>query len=96
MNCINIIGLILNLTGAIILIFSFGKYFKAVDNSFSAMEKSLDSIADTLNKPNQPGVIFQGMDEHRKRGVKKSKRLTQLGLFLIIIGFLFQLIVMIK
>jgi hypothetical protein len=67
-----------------------------VDNSFSAMEKSIESIADTLNNPNQPGVIFQGLDQHRKRGIKNSKQLTQLGLFLIIIGFLLQLIVMIN
>lgn len=92
---VNLVGLIINLVGVIILSFSFGKYFRAVDNSFSAMEKSIDSLADTLNNPNQSAVIFQGMENHRILGVKNSKFLTQLGLFLIMIGFLLQVIALI-
>mgnify|MGYP006132140823 CR=1 FL=1 len=60
------------------------------------METSLGSIADTLNNPNQPGVIFQGMNQHRDRARKFSKTFTLIGLILIIAGFLIQVIGMLK
>ncbi len=88
---INIIGLFLNLIGSIITGMAIGKYLKSVNYSFLAIEKSLDSIADSITDPSQTVFIIQGLDKHRLRGLKRDKFFTFIGLTLIVVGFALQL-----
>ncbi len=90
-----LVGLILNLIGAFILAFSLTSYIRAVNNSFAALENSLDMIANTLNNPSQPAVAFQGLDIHRNRGGRKAKGMTIVGLSIMIIGFVIQILAII-
>jgi uncharacterized membrane protein YidH (DUF202 family) len=87
---LNVIGLFLNLIGTIIIGLALGKYLRSVSNSFLALEKSIESIADSLNNPNQSAFLLQGLDRHRLKGQKRGKLFTYIGLMLIIVGFALQ------
>ena len=88
----NLVGLLLNLIGTLIVGLALVKYLKSVDNSFLALEKSIESIANIINNTNQKAFIFQGMEQHRQRGKRREKLFTFIGLMFIILGFTFQLL----
>ena len=79
--------------GALELIISFSlrKYFKSVDNSFLALEQSIESISSMLNNQQLNAFIIDGMDLHRKKGQKQITTFTIMGLLLIVLGFAIQI-----
>ena len=88
---LNLTGLSFNLTGTIIISFSLRKYFKSVDNSFLALEQSIESISSMLNNQQLNAFITAGMDIHRKKGQKQIAAFTFIGLLLIVLGFALQI-----
>ena len=70
---LNLTGLSFNLIGTIIISFSLRKYFKSVDNSFLALEQSIESISSMLNNQQLNAFIIDGMDLHRKKGQKQAE-----------------------
>jgi len=90
MNYLSVIGLILNTIGSIFLAFTLNQTTKMLDSSITALEHFKDTL---LSKGDV--ISFQGMDIQRKRALQSSKRLTSIGLILLIIGFILQLLALV-
>ena len=86
MDCISIIGLVLNTIGSIFLAFSLNKTTRILDTSITALEHFKDMF---LSKGDV--LSFTGLDKHRKRALNRTKNLTTVGLACLIMGFLLQL-----
>ncbi|MBK9403543.1 MAG: hypothetical protein IPN57_03245 [Ignavibacteria bacterium] len=87
MDNLTIIGLFLNTIGSIILAIALNKTTKMLDTSITALEHFKDTYlrgGDVLS--------FTGMDTHRKKALKNSKVITNIGLTLLILGFVLQII----
>lgn len=87
MKLLAIIGLIFNTIGSIVLAYSLSKTINMLDVSITALEHFKDSVTDGGDI-----VSFRGLETHRKNGFRNSKLLTLIGLFLIISGFVLQLL----
>jgi hypothetical protein len=87
-DCLNVIGLILNILGTIILAFSLTAFLKAIKLSLNAIE--LERLSEI--HPTKPSLKVTGTDVHVKNGERKSNFLLWLGIILVILGFIFQLI----
>jgi len=87
MNILTFAGLCFNTIGAIILAIALNKTTKMFDTSIVALEHFKDTYlsgGDILS--------FTGMDKHRKRALQNSRDLTNIGLTLLILGFVLQII----
>ena len=91
MNQISIIGLFLNTIGSVLLAFSLGKTINMINTSLVALEAFKDSFLS-----GREIVSFTGMDLQRSKALKKSKNLTIIGLIFLIVGFLLQMLSLIK
>lgn len=78
---LNIIGMISNLIGTIILAISLNNVIKAINTSIKALEYS-----QTTN------FNFEGMENHRLSANKKSTLYIMIGFGFIVMGFGFQII----
>lgn len=88
---LNLTGLSFNLIGTIIISFSLRKYLKSVDNSFLALETSIESISSMLNNKQLNAFIIDGMGIHRKNGQKQIAVSSFIGLLFIVLGFALQI-----
>jgi len=77
---LNIIGISFNLIGTILISCSLKRYFKSIDNSFLAIEKSIESISDMLNNKQLNAFIIEGLEMHRKKGQKEIITFTFFGI----------------
>lgn len=87
MDILTLSGLTLNTIGSVFLAFSLNKTAKMLDTSITALEHFKDTYlsgGDVLS--------FTGMDTHRKKALKNSKSVTNIGLTLLILGFILQII----
>ena len=87
MDIISLMGLILNTIGSVILAFSLNKITKMFNTSITALEHFKDTFlsgGDVLS--------FTGMENHRNKALKISRRMTNIGLTLLILGFVLQII----
>ena len=89
MDIPSVAGLTLNTIGSIFLAYSLNKTTKMFDSSVTALEHFKDTYlsgGDVLS--------FTGMEKHRNKALKISRRLTNIGLTLLILGFVLQIISM--
>lgn len=89
MDLLTLLGLTLNTIGSVVLAFSLNKTTKMLDTSITALEHFKDTYlsgGDVLS--------FTGMDTHRKKALKNTKAMTNIGLTLLILGFVLQIISM--
>lgn len=84
---LNIIGLICNITGTVILAFSLNSYIRSMRLAIDAHELYILSV----NHPTKPVVQVTGTDVHMNRDKKKASIFSWIGVFLVIAGFLCQL-----
>jgi hypothetical protein len=87
MDILTLAGLTLNTVGSIFLAFALNKTTKMLDTSITALEHFKDTYlsgGDVLS--------ITGMDSHRNKALKKSRRLTNIGLTLLVLGFVLQII----
>lgn len=87
MDIISLMGLILNTLGSVILAFSLNKVTNMLNTSISTLEHFKDTYlsgGDVLS--------FTGMDKHRNKALKISRLMTNIGLTLLILGFVLQII----
>jgi hypothetical protein len=88
MNTLNLIGLILNLTGTILVSICAGRVMTCMHTALMAHQLTLETyFAQTREIP-----VFTGLDDTRDKELKRSNRLLRFGLILIITGFLLQAI----
>ena len=85
---LNIIGLIANIIGTVILAFSINGYIKSMRMAIDAHELYILSVNDK-----QGGPIYQitGTDVHMNRDRKRGGIFTILGILFVLVGFLTQL-----
>lgn len=84
---LNIIGLVCNIIGTVILAFSLNNYIRSMRLAIDAHELYILSV----NHPTKPVVQVTGTDVHMNRDKKKASFFSRIGVFLVIAGFLFQL-----
>jgi len=87
MDILSLSGLTLNTIGSVFLAYSLNRTTKMLNTSVTALEHFKDTYlsgGDVLS--------FTGMDIHRNRALKKSRFLTNIGLTLLIVGFVLQII----
>lgn len=89
-DILQLVGLAANLIGTIMVSFAGGLYFRLVDTSLGALETTVH----TFLSGQQIVPAFTGLDLHRARAMKRSKRAVVVGLLLIALGFALQLIAM--
>lgn len=89
---LNIIGLIANISGTIILAFSLSAYVSSMRMAIDAHELFILS----LNHPTRPIVQVTGTDTHMDRDEKKATFFSWLGVILVVAGFICQLISYLK
>lgn len=88
---VNGLGLALGVYGAFILAGAVDKFILGVNNSFKTLETMLDML---LHPEKYTGIAqFEGLDKHRKDGIKTYGQKTKRGLLLIGISFIIQIIV---
>jgi len=87
MNILNIIGLIANIIGTIILAFSISGYIKSMRLAIDGHELFIVSYL----TPHKPVVQVTGTDEHMNRDEKKYSIFTWIGIIFVISGFTCQL-----
>jgi hypothetical protein len=83
----NIIGLVANIIGTIILAFSLSAYIGSMRLAIDAHELYILSV----NNPRGPIYQITGTDVHMKRGKKNATFFSWLGVILVVSGFIFQL-----
>jgi hypothetical protein len=84
---ISIIGISINVFGSVLLAISLNSIIMAFNSSITALEHFKDTI---LNGGDI--VTFTGLDKHRKNALKNNKSITQIGLVMLILGFVLQLV----
>jgi len=85
---LNIIGLVSNILGTIILAFSLSGYISSLRLAVDAHELFIIS----LNHPTKPIVQVTGTNVHMNRDKKKSTIFSWFGVLFIVLGFVFQLL----
>jgi hypothetical protein len=86
-HILQLIGLVANLVGTIIATLSGGLYLKLVDASITALEMSVQAWIGQ----HQIVPVITGLDIHRGKLLRRRMGIVT-GLFLIVAGFLFQLV----
>jgi hypothetical protein len=84
---LNIIGLVSNILGTIILAFSLSAYISSMRLAIDGHELFIMSYFN----PNRPIVQVTGTDVHMNRDKKKSSFFSLLGVVLVVLGFVCQL-----
>lgn len=84
---LNIIGLIANIIGTIILAFSLSSYIRSIRMAIDAHELFVISH----NHPTKPIIQISGTDIHMNRDKKRATLFSWLGVSLVVIGFICQL-----
>jgi hypothetical protein len=87
MDILTLAGLTLNTIGSVFLAFSLNRTTKMLNTSVTALEHYKDTYlsgGDVLS--------FTGIDIHRNRALKNSRILTNIGVTLLILGFVLQII----
>ncbi|WP_445956230.1 hypothetical protein [Yeosuana sp.] len=90
MNCsiyLSIIGVTLNIIGSILLAISLNKIIKVYNSSITALEHFKNTFLGGNDM-----VSFVGLDQQRKNALSNNNILNQIGLLLLIVGFILQLI----
>lgn len=85
---INISGLLSNIIGTIILAFSLNKYLGAIHGSIAIHDITINGIVKQDNKV----IVANSLGTLLTKGATAAKVRTQIGLFLIALGSIFQLI----
>ncbi|WP_139361599.1 hypothetical protein [Spirosoma sp. 209] len=84
---LSIVGLIFNTVGSVILAIALNQTTKMLNISITALEHFKDTFLSGGDV-----VSFGGLDKHRKSTLKNAKWLTNIGLILLVVGFILQLI----
>ena len=84
---LNIIGLVANIIGTIILAFSLSAYISSMRLAIDAHELYILSI----NHSTLPIAQVTGTNNHLNRDKKKSVIFSWLGVVLVVVGFICQL-----
>lgn len=87
MDILSLSGLTLNTIGSVFLAFALNKTTKMLGTSITALEHFKDTYlsgGDVLS--------ITGMDAQRNKALKNSRSLTNIGLTLLILGFVLQII----
>ncbi|MBI2812957.1 MAG: hypothetical protein HYX71_01575 [Opitutae bacterium] len=86
MLIINLIGLVLNLVGTIIVSLSAGSLMTRVHTALVAHQTTLEAyLGGERNIP-----LFTGLDKGREEEVRRSGTRLRVGLWLIVLGFILQ------
>lgn len=84
---LNIIGLVCNIIGTVILAFSMNSYIRSMRLAIDAHELYILSV----NHPTKSVVQVTGTDVHMNRDKKKASIFSWIGVFLVVAGFFCQL-----
>lgn len=84
---LNFIGLTINIIGSIFLAISLNKIIKAYNSSITALEHFKDTLLSRKDV-----LSFTGLDMQRKNALHNNKTFTQIGLVMLILGFVLQLV----
>ena len=84
---LNIIGLVSNIIGTVVLAFSLNNYIRSMRLAIDAHELYILSV----NHPTRPVVQVTGTDVHMNRDKKKATIFSWIGVFLVVAGFVCQL-----
>jgi hypothetical protein len=85
---LNVSGLVLNILGGLILAFAYNKILFLIDISLSAAEDYNGVLGGDGSMEND----FASNKGNRKKAMKCSKRISFLGIVLLILGFVLQLL----
>jgi len=89
MQIVNLIGLVLNLVGTLIVSFSAGKLFTRIHTALTAHQLTLEHLL----RPGEVNVpLFHGLDAGRGEEVKLADKKLVGGLIIICVGFVLQAI----
>jgi len=91
MIIVNLIGLVLNFAGTIIVSVCAGSFMKCVHDDIEAHQVTLQALVH--GEQRIPHVV--GLDEARERELVKSAKHLRFGLGLIVVGYLLQAIALI-
>lgn len=83
----NIVGLVSNIVGTIILAFSLSKYIRSMRMAIDAHELYITSVNNTRG----PIVKVTGTEVHMNRDEKYASFFSWLGVILVALGFICQL-----
>jgi hypothetical protein len=86
MLIINLIGLVLNLIGTIVVCFSAGSLLTQIHTALMAHQVTLE--ADLGGHRAVP--VFTGLDEGRAKELKLTNTRLRIGLWIIVVGFVLQ------
>lgn len=86
-NTLNVIGLVCNIIGTLILAFSLNSYIRSMRLAIDTHELYILSV----NNPTRPIIQFTGTHVHMNRGKKKATIFSWVGVFLVVTGFASQL-----
>lgn len=84
---LNLTGLILNITGTVILAFSLSAYIQSMRLAIDGHELFIMSYFSTK----KPMIQVTGTDVHMERDRKKAGIYSWVGVFLVLLGFVFQI-----
>ena len=86
MTILNLIGLVLNLVGTVIVCFSAGSLMTRIHTALMAHQTTLEAyLSGRRDIP-----LFTGLDEGRGDELKRSESRLRGGLWLIVVGFVLQ------
>lgn len=77
----NLLGLIVNIIGTLILAFSLSRYLTAIHGTLAIHDMQLNGKPITADVANL-----------LKKGVENNRRVTTVGLIIVVIGFVIQLV----
>ena len=87
MAILNLVGLILNLIGTVIVSFSAGSLFTRIHTALMAHQLTIESM---LNRQQAEIPLFHGLEKGRAEEVKKADQKLVIGLVIIVVGFVLQ------
>lgn len=86
MTKINLLGLVLNIAGTILVSVSAGRVFTCMHTALMAHQVTLMA----LFSRSQGVPLFTGLDDSREKEIVRGNRLLYFGLFLVGVGFVLQ------
>jgi hypothetical protein len=86
MNIINLIGLVLNIVGTVIVSISGGGLLRSFHTSLMATETTL--AAYLSNQRDIP--LFTGLDSTREKQMNAGQKWLTFGLIIVVLGFILQ------
>jgi len=93
---LNVISLIFNIIGTIIIAFSTGQYFKSINNALMAHEISLKTMFNSLVGPSEDIYNIIGTPQLTQKTLRRTTLWMILGIVLLVLGFSIQLILLLK